>query len=92
MARTRHHQAGYVFRKDSNWYVRYREHVQLENGSVQRIQKCHKLAEASGQYRKFNLESSREGSGQILEAPRRSLKCKERHLARWTTLWGLPGA
>src|SRR5882762_2771366 len=51
MARTRHHQAGYVFRKGSNWYVRYREDVQLENGSVQRIQKCHKLAEASGQYR-----------------------------------------
>src|SRR6267378_1187696 len=51
MARTRHHQAGYVVRKGSNWYVRYREDVQLENGSVQRIQKCHKLAEASGQYR-----------------------------------------
>jgi hypothetical protein len=30
MARTRHHQAGYVFRKGSNWYVRYREDVQLE--------------------------------------------------------------
>jgi integrase len=51
MARTRHHQAGYVFRKGSNWYVRYREIVQLENCSVQRIQKCHKLAEASGHYR-----------------------------------------
>ena len=51
MARTRHHQAGYVFRKGSNWYVRYREGVQLENGSLQRIQKCYKLAEASGQYR-----------------------------------------
>jgi integrase len=51
MARTRHHQAGYVFKKGSNWYVRYREDVQLENGSVQRLQKCHKLAEASGQYR-----------------------------------------
>jgi integrase len=51
MSRTRHHQAGYVFRKGSNWYVRYREDVQLENGSAQRIQKCHKLAEASGQYR-----------------------------------------
>jgi hypothetical protein len=51
MARTRHHQAGYVFRKGSNWYVRYREDVQLENGLVQRIQKCHTLVEASGQYR-----------------------------------------
>ena len=37
MAGTRHHQAGYVFRKGSNWYVRYREDVQLENRSVQRI-------------------------------------------------------
>jgi integrase len=51
MAGTRHHQAGYVFKKGSNWYVRYREDVQLENRSVQRIQKCQKLAEASGQYR-----------------------------------------
>jgi integrase len=51
MARTHHHQTGYVFRKGSNWYVRYRENVQLENGSIERRQKCHKLAEASGQYR-----------------------------------------
>lgn len=51
MARTRHHQAGYVFKKGSNWYVRYRENVQLENDLVQRLQKCRKLAEASGQYR-----------------------------------------
>lgn len=51
MTRIRHHQAGYVFKKGSNWYVRYRETVQLEGGSVQRIQKCRKLAEATGQYR-----------------------------------------
>ena len=51
MARTRHHQRGYVFRKGSNWYVRYRENVQIEDGSLDRIQKCHKLAPASGQYR-----------------------------------------
>jgi integrase len=51
MTRTRHHQTGYVFRKGSNWYVRYRESVQLEDGSVQRRQKCRKLAEACGQYR-----------------------------------------
>jgi len=51
MTRTRHHQTGYVFRKGSNWYVRYRESVQLEDGSIERRQKCRKLAEASGQYR-----------------------------------------
>ncbi len=51
MARTRHHQAGYVFKKGSNWYVRYREDVQLESGSIKRIQKCHRLAKATGQYR-----------------------------------------
>jgi|SRR5215472_10479360 len=54
MARTRHHQAGYVFKKGSNWYVRYREDVQLERGIVKRVQKCHKLAEASGQHRTRN--------------------------------------
>ena len=51
MARTRHHQAGYVFKKGSNWYVRYREDVQLESGSIKRIQKCHRLAKATGPYR-----------------------------------------
>ncbi|MCU1240921.1 MAG: phage integrase [Candidatus Acidoferrum typicum] len=51
MARTRHHQAGYVFKKGSNWYVRYREDVLLEDGSFKRIQKCRRLANATGQYR-----------------------------------------
>ena len=51
MVRTRHHQAGYVFRKGSNWYVRYREDVQKEDGYFVRLQKCRKLAEAAGQYR-----------------------------------------
>jgi integrase len=51
MARTRHHQAGYVFKKGSNWYVRYREDVVLEDGSIKRIQKCRRLAKAIGQYR-----------------------------------------
>src|SRR5260370_6592259 len=51
MARTRHTQAGYVFKKGSIWYVRSREKVQLEGGSIKRIQKCRRLAEATGQYR-----------------------------------------
>jgi integrase len=51
MARTRHHQTGYVFRKGSNWYVRYREDLLLDDGSIKRIQKCKRLAKATGQYR-----------------------------------------
>jgi integrase len=51
MKRTRHHQEGYVFKKGSNWYVRYREDVLTEHGIIKRIQKCPRLAEASGQYR-----------------------------------------
>jgi len=51
MTRTRHHQAGYVFKKGSNWYVRYRGNVQLDDGAVERVQKCRTLVEASGQYR-----------------------------------------
>jgi len=51
MGRTRHHQEGYVFHKGSNWYVRYREEVQLEDGSIAPIQKCRRLAKATGEYR-----------------------------------------
>lgn len=51
MRRTRHHQAGYVFKKGSNWYVRFRENALLEDGSIKRTQKCRKLATATGQYR-----------------------------------------
>jgi integrase len=51
MKRTRHHQAGYVFKKGSNWYLRYREDVQREDGSIARVQKCRKLANATGQHR-----------------------------------------
>lgn len=50
MRRTRHHQAGYVFRKGSTWYVRYRENVVLKDGSIERVQKCRRLAEAAGPY------------------------------------------
>jgi hypothetical protein len=50
MVRTRHHQAGYVFKKGSNWYVRYREAVQLENGVVERIQMTCPLRPQGGSY------------------------------------------
>ena len=47
MKRTRHHQEGYVFKKGSNWYVRYREDVLAEHGIIKRIQKCRRLAEGN---------------------------------------------
>ena len=52
MTRTRYHQAGYVFKKGSVWYLRYRENVQMEDGSIARIQKCRRLAKATGQYQR----------------------------------------
>jgi integrase len=51
MKRTRHHQSGYVFLKGSNWYLRYREDVTREDGSIDHIQKCRQLAKAEGKYR-----------------------------------------
>jgi integrase len=51
MKRTRHHQSGSVFVKGSNWYVRYREDVSREDGSIDHIQKCRRLAKAEGKYR-----------------------------------------
>ena len=51
MNRTRHHQSGHVFLKGSNWYLRYREDVTREDGSIERIQKCRRLAKAGGKYR-----------------------------------------
>src|SRR4051794_2611831 len=50
MKRTRH-QSGYVFRKGKNWYLRYREDALLDCGSPDRVQKCIRLAEATGRYR-----------------------------------------
>jgi integrase len=51
MNRIRHHQSGHVFLKGSNWYLRYREDVTREDGSIERIQKCRRLAKAGGKYR-----------------------------------------
>ena len=51
MKRTRHHQSGYVFLKGSNWYLRYREDVTKQDGSIEHIQKCRQLAKAEGKYR-----------------------------------------
>ena len=51
MKRTRHHQHGYIFKKGNAWFLRYREDTVQPDGSVKRIQKCRRLAEASGRYR-----------------------------------------
>ena len=50
--KTRHqHQQGYIFKKGGSWFLRYREDGSLPDGRVKRIQKCKRLAEASGRYR-----------------------------------------
>ncbi len=51
MKGTRHHQSGHIFLKGTNWYLRYREDVAQKDGSVERIQRCKRLATATGQYR-----------------------------------------
>ena len=51
MTRARQQQAGYVFQRGSFWYVRYREEVVLENGSVRRVHRCRRLTKATGAYR-----------------------------------------
>jgi integrase len=51
MKRARRHQAGYVFRRGGFWYVRYRENVVLEDGSIRRVHRCRQLTEAIGPYR-----------------------------------------
>jgi hypothetical protein len=47
MKRTRH-QKGYVYKKGNLWLVRYYDNQVLPDGTIHRIQKAHKLAEASG--------------------------------------------
>ena len=45
------HQRGYVYKKGNLWFVRYYDdHVQPD-GTIHRIQRAHKLAEAVGDYR-----------------------------------------
>src|SRR5947199_99150 len=51
MTKTRRHQSGYVFPKGNTWFLRYRDDVVLEDGSIEHVQKCHRLAQAVGPYR-----------------------------------------
>ena len=50
MKRTRH-QKGYLYRKGNLWLLRYYDTQVLPDGGVQRVQKAHKLIEATGDYR-----------------------------------------
>lgn len=50
MKRARQKQAGCVVRKGMFWYVRYREPVVLENGTVQQVHRSRKLTKATGPY------------------------------------------
>jgi integrase len=49
--RAQRHQKGYVYRKGSNWYLRYYEHELQADGTVKQGQRCHKLVEYGGEYR-----------------------------------------
>lgn len=50
MKRARQKQAGCVLRKGTFWYVRYREPVVLEDGTVKLVHRSHKLTKAIGPY------------------------------------------
>ena len=50
MKRTRH-QKGYVYKKGNLWLVRYYDNQVLPDGTVQRVQRAHKLVEDVGEYR-----------------------------------------
>src|SRR5262249_33849564 len=45
-----HHQAGYIFRKGANWYVRFYDNA-VENGVIVRRQVCRKVAPYCDRYR-----------------------------------------
>lgn len=50
MKRTRH-QKGYVYKKGNLWLVRYYDDQVLPDGTIHRVQRAHKLAEAVGSTR-----------------------------------------
>jgi integrase len=50
MTRTRY-QRGYLYRKGNLWMLRYYDSELRTDGAVDRIQKAHKLVEATGEYR-----------------------------------------
>ncbi len=50
-----HRQGGYIFRKGNIWYLRYREDVVQEDGSLKYLQRCRWLVEYGGEYRSSEL-------------------------------------
>jgi len=48
MKRTRRHQSGHVFRHRRKWYLRYRDDVLTQDGTVERVQHCRSLGDAVG--------------------------------------------
>lgn len=51
MKRTRRHQAGQVYRHRRKWYLRYRDDVVQQDGTVERVQLCCSLGDAVGVFR-----------------------------------------
>jgi len=45
------HQKGYLYKKGNLWMIRYYDQRELPDGTIQRVQKAHKLVEACGDYR-----------------------------------------
>jgi integrase len=45
------HQDGYLFRKGNIWYLRYREDVVQQDGTLKHIQRCRRLVDYGGEYR-----------------------------------------
>ncbi len=46
-----HHQKGHIYRKKSNWYLRYREVVVQKDGTFKLVLKTRKVIEYGGDYR-----------------------------------------
>jgi hypothetical protein len=51
LSRARRHQRGYVYQKDSYWYLRYYDFEVHEDGTARNVQKCKKLVKFGGNYR-----------------------------------------
>jgi hypothetical protein len=50
LKRTRH-QKGYLYKKGNLWLLRFYDNQELPDGTITRVQKAHKLVEATGEYR-----------------------------------------
>lgn len=71
--RTRY-QRGHVYRKGNLWLVRYYDNRVMPGGTIQRVQRAHKIVEYGGQYRS-RAHCSRNG-GHFRKVPRLSSWCE----------------